>query len=77
MVRTPHPVPDVCRKAAMILESLVCEPQNRHLLMAHESSFAEILMSDGRYSDTFARILFELTSRPNNKASAARAVWGA
>ncbi|WOL19259.1 armadillo repeat-containing protein LFR [Canna indica] len=76
VVKTPHPVPDVCRKAAMILESLVSEPQNRHLLMAHESSFAEILMSDGRYSDTFARILYELTSRPNNKVPTARGVWG-
>lgn len=76
VVKTPHPVPDVCRKAAMILESLVSEPQNRHLLMAHESSFAEILMSDGRYSDTFARILYELTSRPNNKVTTARGVWG-
>ncbi|CAL9125453.1 unnamed protein product [Musa acuminata var. zebrina] len=76
VVKTPHPVPDVCRKAAMILESLVSEPQNRHLLLAHESSFAEILMSDGRHSDTFARILYELTSRPNSKVSTARGVWG-
>ncbi|RWW25998.1 hypothetical protein GW17_00009641 [Ensete ventricosum] len=76
VVKTPHPVPDVCRKAAMILESLVSEPQNRHLLLAHESSFVEILMSDGRYSDTFARILYELTSRPNSKVSTTRGVWG-
>ncbi|RWW77981.1 hypothetical protein BHE74_00013814 [Ensete ventricosum] len=33
--------------------------------MAHESSFAEMLMSDARYSDTFSRLLYELTSRPN------------
>lgn len=76
VVKTPHPVPDVCRKAAMILESLVSEPQNRHVLLAHESSFAEILMSDGRHSDTFARILYELTSRPNSKVSTTRGVWG-
>ncbi|XP_072950754.1 armadillo repeat-containing protein LFR [Typha angustifolia] len=76
VVRAPHPVPEVCRKAAMILESLVSEPQNRHLLLAHESTFAEILMMDGRHSDTFARILYELTSRSNNKATTARGVWG-
>ncbi|KAJ0975608.1 hypothetical protein J5N97_017573 [Dioscorea zingiberensis] len=34
IVRTPHPVPEVCRKAAMILESLVSEPQNRVALLA-------------------------------------------
>lgn len=76
VIKTPHPVPEICRKAAMILESLVSEPQNRALLLAYENAFAEILFSDGRYSDTFARILYELTSRPNNKVAAARGVWG-
>lgn len=76
VIKTPHPVPEICRKAAMILESLVSEPQNRALLLAYENAFAEILFADGRYSDTFARILYELTSRPNNKVSAARGVWG-
>ncbi|KAJ0975630.1 hypothetical protein J5N97_017595 [Dioscorea zingiberensis] len=69
IVRTPHPVPEVCRKAAMILESLVSESQNRVALLAHESIFAEILLSDGKFSDIFARILYELTSRPNNKVA--------
>ena len=76
VIRTPHPVPEVCRKAAMILESLVSEPQNKALLLAYENAFAEILFSDTRYSDTFARILYELTSRPSNKFTAARGVWG-
>ncbi|KAH7522224.1 hypothetical protein FEM48_Zijuj07G0115700 [Ziziphus jujuba var. spinosa] len=76
VIKAPHPVPEVCRKAAMILESLVSEPQNRALLLAYENAFAEILFSDARYSDTFARILYELTSRPNNKVAAARGVWG-
>ncbi|XP_020107225.1 armadillo repeat-containing protein LFR isoform X1 [Ananas comosus] len=76
VVRAPHPVPEICRKAALVLESLVSEPQNRPLLLAHESTFAEILMSDGKHADTFARILYELTSRPNNKATTARGVWG-
>ncbi|KDP40261.1 hypothetical protein JCGZ_02259 [Jatropha curcas] len=76
VIKTPHPVPEVCRKAAMILESLVSEPQNRALLLAYENAFAEILFSESRYSDTFARILYELTSRPNNKFTAARGVWG-
>ncbi|XP_018818663.1 armadillo repeat-containing protein LFR [Juglans regia] len=76
VIKTPHPVPEICRKAAMILESLVSEPQNRGLLLAYENSFAEILFADGRYSDTFARILYELTARPNNKVAAARGVWG-
>ncbi|KAG5223580.1 armadillo repeat-containing protein [Salix suchowensis] len=76
VIRMPHPVPEVCRKAAMILESLVSEPQNKALLLAYENAFAEILFSDTRYSDTFARILYELTSRPSNKFTAARGVWG-
>ncbi|XP_065863194.1 armadillo repeat-containing protein LFR [Euphorbia lathyris] len=76
VIRTPHPVPEVCRKAAMIIESLVAEPQNKVLLLSYENTFAEILFSESRYSDTFARILYELTSRPNNKYTAARGVWG-
>lgn len=76
VIKMPHPVQEICRKAAMILESLVSEPQNRALLLAYENAFAEILFLDGRYSDTFARILYELTSRPNNKVAAARGVWG-
>ncbi|XP_031259786.1 armadillo repeat-containing protein LFR-like [Pistacia vera] len=76
IIKTPQTVHEVCRKAAMILESLVSEPQNRVLLLAYENAFAEILFSDGRFSDTFARILYELTSRPNNKMAAARGVWG-
>ncbi|KAF2290188.1 hypothetical protein GH714_003959 [Hevea brasiliensis] len=76
VIKTPHPVPEVCRKAAMILESLVSEPQNRALLLTYENAFADILFSDSRYSDTFGRILYELTSRPNNKFTAARGVWG-
>ncbi|KAJ3696996.1 hypothetical protein LUZ61_000701 [Rhynchospora tenuis] len=71
-----HTVPEVCRKAAMILESLVSESQNRQMLMAHETTFVEILMADGKYSETFARILYELTAKPNSKMSSARAVWG-
>ncbi|KAF3338016.1 Armadillo repeat-containing protein LFR [Carex littledalei] len=71
-----HTVPEVCRKAAMILESLVSESQNRLMLMAHETTFSEILMSEGKYSETFARILYELTAKPNSKMSSARAVWG-
>ncbi|OAY28026.1 armadillo repeat-containing protein LFR [Manihot esculenta] len=76
VIKTPHPVPEVCRKAAMILESLVSEPQNRALLLVYENAFTEILFSESRYSDTFARILYELTSRPNYKFTATRGVWG-
>ncbi|KAF5775645.1 putative armadillo-like helical, SWI/SNF-like complex subunit BAF250/Osa protein [Helianthus annuus] len=76
VIKTPHPVPEVCRKAAMILESLVSEPQNRPVLLAYENAFAEILFSDGKFSDTFARILFELTSKPNSKVATARGIWG-
>ncbi|KAE8718362.1 Armadillo repeat-containing protein LFR [Hibiscus syriacus] len=74
VIKTPHPVPEVCRKAAMIIEHLASDPQNRISLLAYENSFAEILFSDGRHSDTFARILFELTSKPNNKIAALTAV---
>ncbi|GFZ08790.1 Armadillo repeat-containing protein [Actinidia chinensis var. chinensis] len=76
LIKTPHPIPEVCRKAAIILENLVSEPQNRALLLPYENAFAEILFSEGRYSDTFARILYELTSRPSNKVATARGVWG-
>lgn len=76
VIKTPHPVPEVCRKAATILESLASEPQNRAMLLAYENTFAEILFSDGKYSDTFARILYELTSRPSNKVATARGIWG-
>ncbi|XP_059632434.1 armadillo repeat-containing protein LFR [Cornus florida] len=76
VIKAPHPVPEVCRKAAMILESLVSEPQNKALLLSYENAFAEILLSDGKYSDMFARILYELTSRPSNKVATARGFWG-
>lgn len=76
MIKAPHPVPEVGRKAAIILESLVSEPQNKALLLAYENAFAEILFSDGRYSDTFGRILYELTSRQGTKVTTARGLWG-
>ncbi|KAK4775686.1 hypothetical protein SAY87_023647 [Trapa incisa] len=72
----PHPVPEICRKAAMILESLAMEPQSRPLLLAYENTFADIVFMDMRYSDIFARILYELTARPNNKNASARGIWG-
>ncbi|KAK4340665.1 hypothetical protein RND71_039166 [Anisodus tanguticus] len=76
VIKMPHPVPEVCRKAATILESLVLEPQNKPLLLAYESAFAEMLFGDPRYSDIFARILYELTSRPSNKVASACGIWG-
>ncbi|PUZ76340.1 hypothetical protein GQ55_1G282300 [Panicum hallii var. hallii] len=76
IVKTPHPVPEVCRKTSMILESLVSEPQNRMHLLVHENTFAEILTAEGKYSDTFARILYELTARPSNKVTSGHAIWG-
>ncbi|XP_051152907.1 armadillo repeat-containing protein LFR-like isoform X2 [Andrographis paniculata] len=76
VIKAPHPVPEVCRKAALILENLVSEPQNKPLLLAYENVFADMLFSDTRYADTFARILHELTSRPGNKVASARGIWG-
>ncbi|ESQ47558.1 hypothetical protein EUTSA_v10020692mg [Eutrema salsugineum] len=76
VIKTPHPVPEVCRKAAMILENLVSEPQNRALLLAYENAFAELLFQDGKYSDSFARILYELTARSNSRVASARGIWG-
>ncbi|KAH7858791.1 hypothetical protein Vadar_028102 [Vaccinium darrowii] len=76
VIKAPHPVPEVGRKAAIILESLVSEPQNKALLLPYENAFAEILFSDGRYSDTFGRILYELTSRQGTKVTTARGLWG-
>ncbi|KAH9300091.1 hypothetical protein KI387_011674, partial [Taxus chinensis] len=76
IIQSPHPLLEVCRKAALTLENLACEPQNRTQLMAYESTFAEIAFSDARLSDTFARILYELTSKANSKLGTARGVWG-
>ncbi|TVU29462.1 hypothetical protein EJB05_21028, partial [Eragrostis curvula] len=76
IVKAPHPVPEICRKTSMILESLVSEPQNRMHLLVHENTFAEILTTESKYSDTFARILYELTARPSNKVTSGHAIWG-
>ncbi|GAB2217643.1 hypothetical protein Droror1_Dr00000846 [Drosera rotundifolia] len=76
IVKAPHPVHDICRKAAMILENLVSEPQNRVHLLAYENAFAEVLISESKQSDSFARILYEMTSRPSSKLGMTRAVWG-
>ncbi|KAK4773223.1 hypothetical protein SAY87_028242 [Trapa incisa] len=76
VIRAPHPVPEICRKAAMILESLAMEPQNRALLLAYENTFADIVFMDMRYSDIFARILYELTARPNSRSVSTRGIWG-
>ncbi|KAL6571459.1 hypothetical protein OROHE_003102 [Orobanche hederae] len=76
VIRTPHPVAEVCRKAALILENLVMEPQNKPLMVAYENVFADMLFSESRYADTFARILHELTYRPSNKIALARGIWG-
>ncbi|KAG8370307.1 hypothetical protein BUALT_Bualt14G0103300 [Buddleja alternifolia] len=76
VIKTPHPVPEVCRKASLILENLVLEPQNKPLMLAYENTFADMLFSETRYADTFARILYELTSRPSNKVASPRGIWG-
>ncbi|EPS58876.1 hypothetical protein M569_15936, partial [Genlisea aurea] len=76
IIKMPHPVPEVCRKAGLILENLVVEPQNKGVLLAHENAFAELLFSESRYADIFARILMELTTRPTGKPAAARGIWG-
>ncbi|KAL6523575.1 hypothetical protein OROGR_017178 [Orobanche gracilis] len=76
VIRTPHPVAEVCRKAALILENLVMEPQNKPLMVAYENVFADMLFSESRYADTFARIFHELTYRPSNKIASARGIWG-
>ncbi|KAG9131986.1 hypothetical protein Leryth_017189 [Lithospermum erythrorhizon] len=76
VIRTPHPIPEICRKAAMILENLASEPQNKPHLLAYEHAFVEILFSESKYSDSFARILFEITSRSGSTAAPARGVWG-
>ncbi|KAH7277649.1 hypothetical protein KP509_39G060900 [Ceratopteris richardii] len=76
IIQAPHALSEVCRKAALTLESLSSEPQNKSLLLAYEHTFAELAFSDGKFSDTFARILWELSSRSGSKVSAARGVWG-
>ncbi|KAL3626349.1 hypothetical protein CASFOL_029898 [Castilleja foliolosa] len=76
VIKTPHPMPEICRKATLILENLVSEPQNKPVLLAYESVFADMLFSETRYTDAFARILYELTSRPSNKIAPARGIWG-
>nr|GMD70009.1 armadillo repeat-containing protein LFR-like [Ipomoea batatas] len=76
VIKSPHPVPEICRKAALVLESLVSEPQNKTLLLVYENAFAEMLFGESKYSDIFARILYELTSRPSNKMAPPRGIWG-
>nr|GLL45980.1 armadillo repeat-containing protein LFR-like isoform X1 [Ipomoea trifida] len=76
VIKSPHPVPEICRKAALVLESLVSEPQNKTLLLVYENTFAEMLFGESKYSDIFARILYELTSRPSNKMAPPRGIWG-
>ncbi|RAL54584.1 unnamed protein product [Cuscuta campestris] len=76
VIKAPHPVPEICRKAALVLESLVSEPQNKTLLLGYEHAFTEMLFGEPKYSDIFARILYELTSRPSNKITTARGIWG-
>lgn len=76
IIQAPHPLSEVCRKAALTLESLASEPQNRSLLLAYESTFAELAFFDAKLSDTFARILWELSSRSDSKVATARGVWG-
>lgn len=76
IIQVPHPLSEVCRKAALTLESLASEPQNRSLLLAYEHTFAELAFSDAKLSDTFARILWELSSRSGSKVAVARGVWG-
>eukprot|EP00252_Welwitschia_mirabilis_P022064 TRINITY_DN5848_c0_g1_i1.p1 TRINITY_DN5848_c0_g1~~TRINITY_DN5848_c0_g1_i1.p1 ORF type:complete len:483 (+),score=107.14 TRINITY_DN5848_c0_g1_i1:37-1449(+) len=76
IIQSPHPLSEVCRKAALTLESLALEPQNRVPLSIYENVFAEIAFSDARLSEIFARILCELTSRANNKTGAVRGAWG-
>ncbi|XP_024517351.1 armadillo repeat-containing protein LFR isoform X1 [Selaginella moellendorffii] len=75
IVQTPHPLQEVVRKAALTLESLASEPENRSILLAYEHTFAELALTDARTSDMFARILWELSSRTGSKSSA-RGVWG-
>ncbi|XP_074269673.1 armadillo repeat-containing protein LFR [Silene latifolia] len=76
VIKAPHPVPEICRKASTIIENLVSEPQNRQYLLAFENAFAEILFSESKHADAFARILHELTSRPSNKQGITRGIWG-
>ena len=76
MIQAPHPLTEVCRKAALTLESLASELQNKAILLAYEHTFAELAFSDPKLSDTFARILWELSSRSNSKVATARGVWG-
>ncbi|CAM6008699.1 unnamed protein product [Sphagnum balticum] len=76
VVQTPHAVQEVCRKAALTLESLASEPQNRVLMSSYESMFAELAVTDQRMSDIFARILWELSSGANSKMGSVRGVWG-
>jgi thiol-disulfide isomerase/thioredoxin len=76
VIQAPHPLIEVCRKAALTLESLASELQNKAILAAYEHTFVELAFSDPKLSDTFARILWELSSRSSSKIATARGVWG-
>ncbi|KAG0565612.1 hypothetical protein KC19_7G001200 [Ceratodon purpureus] len=70
-----HPQ-EICRKAALTLESLASEPQNRAVMLSFESPIAELAVVDQRMSDVFARILWELSSGISSKMGSLRGVWG-
>ena len=74
VIKTSHIVPQVCKKAAMILKSPIFEPQNRTLPLAYENAFAKILFTYSKHSNTHAKILYELTSRPSNKVGATHSI---
>lgn len=67
---------EICRKAALTLESLASEPQNRAVMLSFESPIAELAVVDQRMSDVFARILWELSSGISSKMGSLRGVWG-
>ncbi|XP_024384580.1 armadillo repeat-containing protein LFR [Physcomitrium patens] len=71
-----HYPQEVCRKAALTLENLASEPQNRAVMLSYESSIAELAVVDQRMSDVFARILWELSSGISSKMGSLRGVWG-
>lgn len=71
-----HHPQEVCRKAALTLDSLTSEPQNRAVMLSFESTIADLAVVDQRVSDVFARILWELSSGINSKMGSLRGVWG-
>eukprot|EP00897_Mesotaenium_endlicherianum_P010137 jgi/Mesen1/9151/ME000587S08647 len=77
IVRRPHPLLEVCRRAITALESIAQEQRTQPLLQASEGILAELAFSENKVSDGAARVLFELSADMTSRNYATKSIWGA